>query len=118
MVEEPEPEPVVETVPVVTAEPAKATTPSKELLESTEKAKAVVQKKGVEETKEKMSSKSTPVETPPAAEESKEETSTEVVETKSKMGGRIKKGVTLIVAAGLVAVARNVVKAYLGRGML
>jgi len=42
-----------------------------------------------------------------------------VAETK-KPGGkrRIVKGVTLIVAAGAVAVARNVVKAYLGRGML
>jgi hypothetical protein len=33
-------------------------------------------------------------------------------------GRRIFKGLKLIVAAGVVALARNVVKAYLGKGML
>ena len=119
MEEKKEPEP---SVPVVTAKPGKASIPSKELLASTEKAKAEVQKKGVQETKDKMSSKASPP-APPPAEEKKEvaevASSTEVAETK-KPGGkrRIVKGVTLIVAAGAVAVARNVVKAYLGRGML
>ena len=115
-----EPEP---SVPVVTAKPGKASIPSKELLASTEKAKAEVQKKGVQETKDKMSSKASPP-APPVLEEEKKEVaaaaaSTEVAESK-KPGGkrRIVKGVTLIVAAGAVAVARNVVKAYLGRGML
>lgn len=115
---EPEPEP---SVPVVTAKPGKASIPSKELLASTEKAKAEVQKKGVQETKDKMSSKASPPAPPPAEEKKEiaEVASTEVAETK-KPGGkrRIVKGVTLIVAAGAVAVARNVVKAYLGRGML
>lgn len=116
-----EPEP---TVPVVTAKPGKASIPSKELLASTEKAKAEVQKKGVQETKDKMSSKASPPAPPAAVEEETKEVaavvaSTELAETK-KPGGkrRIVKGVTLIVAAGAVAVARNVVKAYLGRGML
>ena len=118
--EKKEPEP---SVPVVTAKPGKASIPSKELLASTEKAKAEVQKKGVQETKDKMSSKASPPAPPAAVEEEKKEVaavaSTEVAETK-KPGGkrRIVKGVTLIVAAGAVAVARNVVKAYLGRGML
>mmetsp|Transcript_19866 Transcript_19866/g.43100 ORF Transcript_19866/g.43100 Transcript_19866/m.43100 type:complete len:277 (+) Transcript_19866:317-1147(+) len=123
-VEAAEPEPVT-LEPVVaaatTAKPAiKANVPSKELLESTEKAKAVVQKKGVQETKEKMSSKSnTP--SPPTAvkKEVKATSSTEVAESKKKGGKRrFAKGITLVVAAGAVAVARNVVKAYLGRGML
>lgn len=126
IVEEPvkkEPEPV----PVVTAEPGNATVPSKELLESTEKAKAEVQKKGIQETKDKISSKSsaatkdatTTTTTPPVEEKEKKE-STEVAKTTKKSGGkrRIAKGVTLIVAAGAVALARNVVKAYLGRTIL
>ena len=64
-----------------------------------------------------MSSKSKEPSTPPV--EDKKEASTEVAETK-KTGGkrRLAKGVTLILAAGAVALARNVVKAYLGRGML
>ena len=114
-----EPEPI----PVVTAEPGKASIPSKELLESTEKAKKEVQKKGIQETKDKMSSKSSAAtkavttKTPPV-EEKKE--CTEVAKTTKKPGGkrRIAKGVTLIVAAGAVALARNVVKAYLGRTIL
>jgi len=113
-----------ELVPVVTAEPGKATIPSKELLESTEKAKAEVQKKGIQETKDKISSKSSAATkdvattTPPVQEKKKE--STEVAKTTKKSGGkrRIAKGVTLIVAAGAVALARNVVKAYLGRTIL
>lgn len=122
-VAEPESEPEPEPEPVVVPEtPAKATPPSKELLESTEKAKAEVQKKGVQETKAKMTSKEEPAPAPAPVEEEPAavaSTSTEVAETK-KPGGkrRLAKGVTLILAAGAVAVARNVVKAYLGRGML
>jgi hypothetical protein len=43
-----------------------------------------------------------------------------MAETREKKGGKraIAKGVSLIVAAGAVAVVRNVVKAYLGRGVL
>lgn len=98
--------------------PVKSNKPSKELLESAEKAKAAVQKKGVQETKDKMSSKATP---PAPVTEKKAEaaSSTDVAETK-KPGGkrRFAKGLTLIAAAGALALARNVVKAYLGRGML
>lgn len=118
------PKPVVskpkpKSKPAAPAKPAiKANAPSKELLESTEKAKAVVQKKGVQETKDRLSSKNSSTPSTPAAE-AKATPSTEVAETK-KPGGkrRFAKGVTLIVAAGAVAVARNVVKAYFGSGML
>lgn len=114
--------PKAEPVPKVAAKPAKSTTPSKELLASTEKAKAEVAKKGVQATKDKISSKTS---TPPSSSKEEKEAgvavvaSMEVAETK-KTGGKRKilKGVTLIVAAGLVAVGRNVVKAYLGRGMV
>ena len=41
-----------------------------------------------------------------------------MTEKKDGRGGRVAKGLTLIAAAGLVALVRNVVKAYLGRGML
>lgn len=98
---------------------------SDKVLKATEVARSEVTKKGVQETKEKMSSKSSSsttasvaaaTSTPaPAAAESKE-----VKEVKKDKGTKRKlvKGVSLIVAAGAVAVARNVVKAWLGRGML
>ena len=113
---EPEPEP---SVPEVVPEPAKASTPSKELLESAAAAKAAVVKKGVAETKEKMTSKGAAKATPPAEEKEEAAPTTEVAETK-KPGAkrRFAKGMTLILAAGAVALARNVIKAYLGRGML
>lgn len=108
--------------PVVTAQPAKATKTSDKVLKATEVAKDEVKKKGVQETKEKMSSKSSSVasSTPEPVEETTEEEVTEVEEVKEEKGTKRKlaKGVTLIVAAGVVAVARNVVKAWLGRGML
>lgn len=95
--------------------------PSKELLESTEKAKAAVAKAGVKETQDKISSKNeapAPSPTPIAVKVASTSTS-EVAETKQSGGKRrVAKGVALIVAAGAVAAARNVVKAYLGRGML
>jgi len=104
-------------------EAVKANVPSKEVLESAEKAKAVVQKVGVQETKQKMNSKtgsSTPA-TPPVEEKTEEVTpsSTEVAEPKTPGGKRrFAKGMSLILAAGAVAVARNVVRAYLGKGLL
>jgi outer membrane biosynthesis protein TonB len=120
--------PAVKPPPVV-PEPAKATAPSEGILKSTEKAKEVVQKVGVKETKERMSSKeassssssvgsSTPAKPPAAAAEQKKAEVVAVTEKKDGRGGRVAKGLTLIAAAGLVALVRNVVKAYLGRGML
>ncbi|KAK1744036.1 hypothetical protein QTG54_005633 [Skeletonema marinoi] len=113
-------------IPVVTAQPAKASNPSDTVLKATEVAKSEVQKKGVQETKQKMSSKSASAATtstppPPAASETKtEEVKSKVTEVKKEKGTtrKLAKGATLIVAAGAVAVARNVVKAWLGRGML
>jgi len=113
-------------IPVVTAQPAKASNPSDTVLKATEVAKSEVQKKGVQETKQKMSSKSASAttSTPPppaaAAETTTEEVKSKVTEVKKEKGTtrKLAKGATLIVAAGAVAVARNVVKAWLGRGML
>lgn len=83
-------------------------------------AKSEVQKKGVQKTKEKMSSKSSAATPPSAEEELKEGKPEEVAEVKKDKGTKRKlvKGAGLIVAAGAVALARNVVKAWLGRGML
>ena len=85
-------------------------------------AKSQVQKVGVQETKEKMSSKtaSAAASAPAEPEEEPAKKSDAVTETKAEKGTKRKlaKGVTLIVAAGAVAVARNLVKAWLGRGML
>ena len=110
--------------PVVTAQVAKATKTSDKVLKATEVAKDEVKKKGVQETKEKMSSKSSAVaadsSTPEPVVEEEEETK-EVEEVKVEGKGtkrKLVKGVALIVAAGAVAVARNVVTAWLGRGML
>lgn len=114
--------PVAEAVkpPPIVPEPAKASAPSEGILKSAEKAKEVVQKKGVQETKERMNSRGSSSSSPAEPKDTETTTSTEVVVTsKTKDGrGRIAKGVTLIVAAGIVALVRNVVKAYLGRGML
>mmetsp|Transcript_10009 Transcript_10009/g.21107 ORF Transcript_10009/g.21107 Transcript_10009/m.21107 type:complete len:272 (+) Transcript_10009:220-1035(+) len=102
---------------------AKPKTPSEEILKSAEKAKAQVQKVGIEETKSKMSSKKdgTSSSSPSSPEEkvSSMSTTTEVAEAK-KPGAkrRFAKGMALIVAAGGVTMARNVIKAYLGRGLL
>eukprot|EP00581_Thalassiosira_minuscula_P004505 CAMPEP_0183742712 /NCGR_PEP_ID=MMETSP0737-20130205/64841_1 /TAXON_ID=385413 /ORGANISM="Thalassiosira miniscula, Strain CCMP1093" /LENGTH=299 /DNA_ID=CAMNT_0025978303 /DNA_START=125 /DNA_END=1024 /DNA_ORIENTATION=- len=107
---------------VTAATVTKAATPSKKVLDSAEKAKAEVQKVGVQATKEKMSSKTstssglTPRPSPAPVVAA---ASTEVAETKTPGAKRrVAKGMALIVAAGAVAVARNLVKAYLGRGML
>jgi len=110
---EKKPEPAAPKKPAV-----KRNIPSKEILESTEKAKNAVQKKGVQETKDKMSSKTSS--SKPAKVEEVKAASTTAMEVTKTQGGkrRFAKGITLIVAAGAVAVARNVVKAYLGRGML
>ncbi|KAL7555270.1 hypothetical protein ACHAWF_019012 [Thalassiosira exigua] len=104
--------------------PAKASAPSKELLESAEKAKAEVQKVGVRETKEKMEAKASAPE--PAAVANRgapkeEPPSTEVMVAEEQKPGRkrrLAKGLSLVLAAGAVAAARNVIKAYLGRGMV
>mmetsp|Transcript_19784 Transcript_19784/g.29271 ORF Transcript_19784/g.29271 Transcript_19784/m.29271 type:complete len:308 (-) Transcript_19784:281-1204(-) len=113
------------SVPVVTAQPAKASNPSDTVLKATEVAKSEVQKKGVQETKQKMSSKSAAAATTstppsPAAETKTEEVKSEVTEVKKEKGSKRKlaKAATLVVAAGAVAVARNVVKAWLGQGMM
>ena len=85
-------------------------------------AKSQVQKVGVQETKEKMSSKTASSAASASAEPEEEpaKKSDAVTETKEEKGTKrnLAKGVTLIVAAGAVAVARNLVKAWLGRGML
>ncbi|KAL7451667.1 hypothetical protein ACHAWC_003493 [Mediolabrus comicus] len=107
----------------VTAKPAEAKPTSDTVLKATEVAKSQVQKVGVQETKEKMSSKtaSAAASAPAEPEEEPAKKSDAVTETKKEEKGtkrKLAKGVTLIVAAGAVAVARNLVKAWLGRGML
>ena len=103
--------------------------PSKEILQSTEVAKAEVQKVGVQEVKERMSTKvvtttaAAASSSPPEAENNNQLSSSSkevVAETKENKDGKkaIAKGVSLVVAAGAVAVVRNLVKAYLGRGLL
>lgn len=109
--------------PVVKAQSAKAPKISDTVLKATEKAKNEVKKKGVEETKQKMNSKSTPATTdtppPPPPPNAVLETTKEVTPKKEKGATRkLAKGATLIAAAGVVAMARNVVKAWLGRGLL
>ena len=126
-------EPAKAAAVVVTAAVESVKAPSKEILQSTEVAKAEVQKVGVQEVKERMSTKvatassSTSIKpstsTPPPAtdnQSSLSSSSMEVTERKETKDGTkaIAKGVSLIMAAGLVAVVRNVVKAYLGRGLL
>jgi hypothetical protein len=120
---------------VVAAAVESVKAPSKEILQSTEVAKAEVKKVGVQEVKERMSTKvintasSTSVNpstlTPPAAADSQSSSSSssssmKVAERNEAKSGKkaIAKGVSLILAAGIVAVVRNVVKAYLGRGLL
>mmetsp|Transcript_24293 Transcript_24293/g.52043 ORF Transcript_24293/g.52043 Transcript_24293/m.52043 type:complete len:260 (-) Transcript_24293:380-1159(-) len=101
--------------------PAKVSKPSKKILQSAEIAKAEVKKVGVQETKAKLSSKiaTLPPPAPTPAPVKVASASTEVAESK-KPGAkrRFAKGVALLLAAGGVAVIRNVVKAYLGRGMV
>jgi len=120
------PEKAAAAVVAAAVESVKA--PSKEILQSTEVAKAEVQKVGVQEVKERMSTKvtaaSSPVtpsaSTPPPAESQSSSSSKEVAEIKETKNGKgaVAKGVGLIVAAGAVAVVRNFIKAYLGRGLL
>jgi hypothetical protein len=62
---------------------------------------------------------STPAKPPAAAAEQKKAEVAAITEKKDgSRGGKVAKGITLIAAAGLVALVRNVVKAYLGRGLL
>jgi hypothetical protein len=132
----PPPLPVVAMKPPpIVPEQGKASIPSKEILQSTEIAKVEVQKVGVAETKERMSTKSSlssPPSPPPLEEEEKHQqldnspssssSSTDEVGVvgvpKRSRGKKTVKGLSLLVAAGVVALARNVVKAYLGKGML
>jgi hypothetical protein len=122
-----EPEKASTAVVAAAVESVKA--PSKEILQSTEVAKAEVQKVGVQEVKERMSTKvsaasstvTASASTPPQAESnSSSSSSKEVAEIKETKNGKsaVAKGVGLIVVAGAVAVVRNFIKAYLGRGLL
>ena len=79
-----------------------------------------MKKKGVEETKQKMNSKST-ASTPtaiPDPEDPPISDDPEIIQEEKGTKRKLVKGATLIFAAGAVAVARNVVKAWIGRGML
>lgn len=90
------------------------------VLKATEVAKDEVKKKGVEETKQKMNSKST-ASTPtaiPDPEDPPISDDPEIIQEEKGTKRKLVKGATLIFAAGAVAVARNVVKAWIGRGML
>lgn len=128
---------VIESLPVVddavrpppiVPEPAKAVVPSEGILKSAERAKEVVQRVGMQETKDRMNAKGgmSPSPSSPSAVISTsasppppEKIEVAVAVDKRDDGGRrIVKGLKLIVAAGVVALVRNVVKAYLGKGML
>jgi hypothetical protein len=91
---------------------------SEKVLKETEKAIAEVKAKGVEETKEKMRFNESAL-SPSISSEPVAETKKEVAKTEKDPGTKkkIAQGVTLIVAAVGVAVARNVIKAWLGRGL-
>jgi hypothetical protein len=120
-----EAEEIVEEMSDITGE-ALATTPaptpvpptSELVLKETEKAIAEVKAKGVQETKAKMSFNES-VLTTPSAPEPVEDVKKEVAKKEKDPGTKkqIAQGVTLIVAAVGVALARNVIKAWLGRGM-
>jgi hypothetical protein len=121
----PPPPPVAIKPPPVVPEQGKASIPSKEILQSTEIAKVEVQKVGVAETKERMSTKSSGTLSsssslpPPLEEDLSSLTEVGIVGVpKRSRGKKTVKGLSLLVAAGVVALARNVVKAYLGKGML
>jgi hypothetical protein len=127
----PPPPPVVAMKPPpIVPEQGKASIPSKEILQSTEIAKVEVQKVGVAETKERMSTKSSLSPSPLEEEETQQQqldnspssSSTNEVGVvgipKRSRGKRTVKGLSLLLAAGVVALARNVVKAYLGKGMM
>ena len=129
---------VIESLPVVddavrpppiVPEPAKAVVPSEGILKSAERAKEVVQRVGMQETKDRMNAKGgaspSPSSSPSAVTSTSasppppEKIEVAVAVAKRDDGGRrIAKGLKLIVAAGVVALVRNVVKAYLGKGML
>lgn len=91
---------------------------SEKVLKETEKAIAEVKAKGVEETKEKMRFNESAL-SPSNTVEPVAETKTEVARTEKDAGTKkkIAQGVSLIVAAVGVAVARNAIKAWLGRGL-
>ena len=108
---------------VVTPEPAKATATSKEEIESTEKVIAIVKKQAATETKEKLKAKAKEPESESGPSSSPVEEEEPVADDLAEIPKRsvrksLAQGAKLIVAAGLVVVARNVVKAYLGRGKL
>jgi hypothetical protein len=114
---------VVGEVLAVQAAPAKAIPTSETVLKATDKAIAEVKAKGVRETKEKLKPKeqqqsASAVVAEDAKETKKEEVAVESTKRSSGTKRKIAQGVALTVAAVGVAVARNVVKAWLGRGML
>lgn len=119
-------EEVVEEMGDIAGEVLATTTPtpvpptSDKVLKETEKAIAEVKAKGVQETKAKMSFNESVLDTPsPTPSEPVKEEKKEVAKTEKDPGTKkqIAQGVTLIVAAVGVALARNVIKAWLGRGM-
>ncbi|KAL7482744.1 hypothetical protein ACHAW6_008409 [Cyclotella cf. meneghiniana] len=116
-------EEVVEEMGDITGEVLAALPPpvpvtSEKVLKETEKAIAEVKAKGVEETKEKMRFNESAL-SPSISPEPVAETKKEVAKTEKDAGTKkkIAQGVTLIVAAVGVAVARNAIKAWLGRGL-
>jgi len=103
---------------VLAALPPPVSVTSEKVLKETEKAIAEVKAKGVEETKEKMRFNESAL-SPSISSEPVAETKNEVTKTEKDAGTKkkIAQGVTLIVAALGVAVARNAIKAWLGRGL-
>jgi len=103
---------------VLAALPTPVPVTSEKVLKETEKAIAEVKAKGMEETKEKMRFNESAL-SPSISSEPVAETKKEVAKTENDPGTKkkIAQGVTLIVAAVGVAVARNAIKAWLGRGL-
>jgi len=107
---------VLATIPATISPPAPPT--SEKVLKETEKAIAKVKAKGVEETKEKIAKGfNESILSTPSPEPVVEKEEVAKVEKSPGTKKKIAQGVTLIVAAVGVAVARNVIKAWLGRGM-
>lgn len=124
VIEEEADEEVIEAIEEVTEEiiptPAPVPPTSELVLKETEKAIAEVKAKGVQETKAKMSFNEPVLSPSSPTPEQVEEPKNDVITKKEKDPGtkkQIAQGITLIVAAAGVALARNVIKAWLGRGM-
>lgn len=124
VIEEEADEEVIEAIEEVIEEiiptPAPVPPTSELVLKETEKAIAEVKAKGVQETKAKMSFNEPVLSPSSPTPEQVEEPKNDVITKKEKDPGtkkQIAQGITLIVAAAGVALARNVIKAWLGRGM-